>query len=98
MDSNFVELLGASCGDLRRRRLFASREFQQTNQFFDLGFIQSMQRLGVLLPNRAVEFSQEIEPKLGDVSKNLSAVIGRAFPAHELLPFQAIQQAGYTRS
>ena len=48
------------------------------------------------LPNGAVEFSQ-VEPKLGDVTKNLSAVIGRAFPAHELLPFQAIQQAGYTR-
>src|SRR5260370_42462337 len=56
-----------------------------------------MQQLVVLLANGAVEFSQEIEPKLGDVAKNLSAVTGRAFWAHELLPFQPIQQAGYTR-
>ena len=40
---------------------------------------------------------QEIEPGPGDVAENLPAVLGRAFPAHELLRFQAIQQAGYTR-
>jgi hypothetical protein len=95
LDSDFLELLGASCGG--RRGLFASREFQQTDQFFDLGFIQLMQRLVYLVPNGGVEFVQEIEPRLGDETKNLSAVIGRAFPAHELLPFQPIQQAGYTR-
>jgi hypothetical protein len=76
--------------------LFASREFQQTDQFFDLGFIQLMQRLVYLVPNGGVEFVQEIEPRLGEETKNLSAVIGRAFPAHELVPFQPIQQAGYT--
>ena len=56
-----------------------------------------MQRLVFLVPKGVVEFLQEIEPRLGDVAKNLSAVIGGAFPAHELLPFKAIQQAGYTR-
>jgi len=54
----------------------ASREFQQTDQFFDLGLIQPMQRLVYLVPNGGVEFLQEIEPRLGDVTKNLSAVIG----------------------
>src|SRR5260221_5852985 len=96
MDSIFVELLGASCGDVRRRRLFASREFQQTDQFFDLGFIQLMQRLVYLVPNGGVEFVQEIEPRLGDETKNLSAVIGRAVPAHEALPFPPTHPTGYT--
>src|SRR5258708_32451604 len=95
LDSNFLELLGASCGG--RRRLFASREFQQTDQFFDLGFIQLMQRLVYLVPNGGVEFVQEIEPRLGEETKNLSAVFGRAVPAAELLRFHPIQQAGYTR-
>ena len=76
--------------------MFASREYQ-TDQFFDPGFIQLMQRLVYLVPDGGVEFVQEIEPRLGDETKNLSAVIGRAFAAHELLPFQPIQQAGYTR-
>src|ERR1700722_17041453 len=66
LDSNFLELLGASCRDVRRRRLFASRKFQQTDQFFDLGFIQPMQRLIYLVPDGGVEFVQEIEPRLGE--------------------------------
>jgi hypothetical protein len=41
-----------------------------------------MQRLVYLVPDGGVEFVQEIEPRLGGVAKNLSAVIGRAFPAH----------------
>ena len=56
-----------------------------------------MQRLVYLVSNGGVEFVQEIEPRLGDETKNLSAIIGRAFPARELLLFEAIQQAGYTR-
>src|ERR1700730_6607318 len=82
LDANFLELPGAGSGNVRRRRLFASREFQQTDQFFDLGFIQPMQRLFYLVPNGGVEFLQEIEPGLCDVTKNLPAVIGRALPAH----------------
>ena len=55
-----------------------------------------MQGLVYPVPKGGVEFLQQIEPGLGDVAKNLSAVIGGPFPAHELLPFQAIQQARYT--
>src|SRR5260221_7217917 len=96
MDSNFVELLGASCGDVRRRRLFASREFQQTDQFFDLGFIQLMQRLVYLVSNGGVEFVQEIEPRLSDETKNLSAGSWRGIPCHEHLSFPPIPPAGFT--
>src|SRR5260370_11541753 len=92
LDSNFLELLGASCGG--RRRLFASREFQQTDQFFDLGFIQLMQRLVYLVPNGGVEFVQEIEPRLGDEAKNLSAGIGAEVPAHQRLHLPPSQQTG----
>ena len=56
-----------------------------------------MHRLVYLVPKGRVELLQEIEARLGDVAKNPSAVIRRAFPAHQLLSFQAIQQAGYTR-
>lgn len=56
-----------------------------------------MQRVLVPIPNGAIEFLEEIEPWLGDVAKNLSAIIGRALPADQLLLFQTIQQAGYAR-
>ena len=76
--------------------LFAAHDCQQTDQFFEFGFVQPMQGLIYPVPKGGVEFLEQIEPGLGDVAKNLSAVIGGPFPAHELLPFQAIQQARYT--
>jgi hypothetical protein len=66
--------------------LFASHDCQQTDQFFEFGFVQPMQGLVYPAPKGGIEFLQQIEPGLGDVAQNLSAVIGGAFPAHELLP------------
>ena len=60
--------------------LFASHDCQQTDQFFEFGFVQPMQGLVYPVPKGGVEFVQQIEPGLGDVAKNLSAVIGGGVP------------------
>jgi len=73
------------------------RESSKRNQLFNLGLIQSMQHLVVLLLTGTVEFPQEIEPKLGDVAKNPVRRLSRGVQAHEFFPFQAIQRPCYTR-
>jgi len=81
LDTNFLDLLGDYVVEGCSPRASSNKRSVLRSRI-----IQPMQRLVYLVPNGGVEFLQEIEPRLGDVTKNLSAVIGGAFPAHELLP------------
>lgn len=81
----------------RKSLVFVPRKFQQSDQFVNLGFLEAPQCLDCLFLHWTVEFSHQIEPRFGNVAKDLSSIAGRTLTAYEFLGFQAVQQPSYTR-